>query len=202
MLDAASFAIDFTDGGMGGHGTWGVLDPAGAYLGRMIIKRQRIGSFDDRYLVEDAAGQLLFRLESPTASNDLLVHDAAGTVVGLLDLTSEGLTLSAPGPNPQDGPALWGTVRVQGMGGLQSIHSPLQPTGADIISNTGHQVGHVRISEHHRGLLGGGPPGPSWFHVDRDPAMPDPLRALVLVTPIGITCTIENARYRRRANRL
>ena len=93
MLDAASFAIDFTDGGMGGSGTWGVLDPAGAYLGRMIIKRRRIGSFDDWYIVEDAAGQQLYRLDTPSASNDLLVRDPAGQVVGRLDLTEDGVTL-------------------------------------------------------------------------------------------------------------
>ena len=176
-----------------------MLDPAGAYLGRMIIKRRRIGSFDDWYIVEDAAGQQLYRLDTPSASNDLLVRDPAGQVVGRLDLTEDGVTLFAPGPNPSDGPARWGTVRVEGMGGLHGL-GPLAPTGADIISNTGQQVGHVRIAEGQGGVLSG-PSGPSWFHVDRDPAMPDPMRALVLVAPIGITCSVEGARYRRRRAR-
>lgn len=201
MLDAASFAIDFTDGGMGGHGTWGVLDPNGAYLGRMIIKRRRIGSFDDRFVVEDAQGRLLYQLESQTAGNDLILRDAANQVVGLLDVTNEGLTLLASGLDPASGPARWGTVRVQGMGGWVGPGTGIDPTAADVISITGQQVGQIRIVEHRSGPFGGGPRGQCWFHVDRDPAMPDPMRALVLVAPIGITCAVEGARYRLRRHR-
>jgi hypothetical protein len=201
MLDAPKLSIDFSNGGIGGTGVWGVLDPAGGYLGRMLINPFRIGQ-KAWYVVEDNNGQLLFRIdpEGGFLNTDLIARDPSGREVGELDLTSSDMRLFAPGPDPTQGKALWGRVDVQGLGGLRGL-GPVRSNGATIFSNTNQPVGQVTVIENQRGLLSTQQPAPSWFHIDRDPAMPDPLRTLVLLVPIGIAVLVTNERYNQRHHR-
>jgi hypothetical protein len=198
LLESPAFSIDISEGRFDGSGAWVLLDPAGAFLGRMVMKRRSIGSFDDWYVVEDAHGQLLLRLDTPSMSNDLTVHDAAGQLLGRLDITNTGLTLLVPGPGGVGAPGVVGTITLDGTGGF--IQGPFRPSHADVVATTGQVVGRITIEEGQRGILdvGSQPPGTSWLRVDRDPAMPDPMRTLVAVAPIGLAASISGIRHRRR----
>lgn len=209
ILERPTLSVDFSSTGMERDGQWPVLERDGsAVLGRMIIDH---ATFAGRswFEVHDSAGRPLLRLDrkSGIGSTELRVRDHIGDDIGVLRVSGSDIIMLAPPPPGTAAPGEpgsllgWGVAKVEGLTwrtGVLGIGQDVQPPRAQIVTGSGQPVGAIDIQEPPQQGFSGTREGPSWFLLDRDPEMPEPMRSLTVALIPAIS---ELTRDTRSANR-
>jgi hypothetical protein len=211
LFESASFAIDVTDGGLDGGGTWWARLHDGTPIGHIGAG---LGGRAQWAEVQDPANRVLLRLaQDPLAgTHGLAARDGQGRMVGVLARQGDDdgtVDLRAPTPGaPPDAPfALYGTLHAFGKTVVAGF-----PDSRPVLDPAGLTVGGIRVIDNTREKLvwDKRPVQQSWMLVDRDPALPDPLRTLIVAAvPMLAACIVQQKRrthqqlqHHRQINRM
>jgi hypothetical protein len=175
MCERPQLAIDLGAGGLTGNGTWTVGERDGsATLGYVQVQRGKANTSLAVYLVQDAAGHTLLDVRRPSGlQTEVVVADHRGLLVGKAKVRGSNVDVKAPGGPP--GAVLtvagakvhgltWSTTGFGGKDpGLPQLRLQVGGTPVGAIDAVADEQGAAR-----------------WLLLDRDPAMPEPLRTLVV----------------------
>jgi hypothetical protein len=178
LVERPQLAVDLGAGGLTGTGTWTVTERDGsAVLGYVQVQRGNSSTSLAVYLVQDAVGRTLLDVRRPSGfRTEVVVADHQGLLVGTARIRGSNVTLVGPAPGgPPGTTATWAGAKAHGLqwgaGGF-SGKAPGAPQ-LKVTSSDGTPIGAVDALPDEQGDV-------RWLVLDRDPAMPEPVRTLVL----------------------
>jgi hypothetical protein len=200
LLERPGLAVEFSGTGLERDGAWGLFAPDyTTRLGRVVIERGGLVA-KAWYEVQDANQRPIIRVDQlSNVQAELQVRDHVAAEIGRLQIRGSNITLMAPVPDaPAGGLAAWGSAQVEGLtyavvSGFAPGGQPT-PTHAQIQNSAGQPVGIIRVFDE-----GGG--RPSWFVLERDPEMPEPMRSLVVALIPALGWLTAETRLARAAAR-
>jgi hypothetical protein len=188
MVDRPQLAVDLGAGGLTATGTWTVQERDGsAVLGYVQVHRGAANTSLATYVVQDAAGRTLLDVRRPSGfRSEVVLADHQGLLVARCGIRGSNVTVQGP---VQGGPpgalGTWATAQVHGMQWGVGGFSNKEPGLPQLKLSTadGAPVGAIDASADEQGQV-------RWLVLDRDPAMPEPLRTIT-VGLLGVVSVLK-----------
>jgi hypothetical protein len=199
LLELPALTVEFSATGLDRDGSWGIFERDGTtFRGRVVVD---VAGFTTQtsYELQDTSQQPVLRIDELAGlTPDLLVRDHQAVEVGRMKIRGSRITLlAAPPAGPPGTVVEWGSTQVDGLrwgiGGTSVWETAITPSGAQVLNASGQPVGHIQVVDE-------GPGRPSWFILERDPEMPEPMRSVTvaLIPAIGFLTLHTRAAMRRQ----
>lgn len=210
ILAEPSLALSYGAVGIEGAGRWQIFDPAGQPRGTVVVETSGIlGAGSRRYLVLDPADRIVLVVDPRGGfSNDADVLDWTQRPHGVFDGQAFSTMIRFVAGDMVYGQATSVDGAARNAPFVSDDVDHFQLTLADA---NGVAFGSLTNHEARRGLgsfFGGRPqpgqllPEQSWFHLDRRPDLPEPLRTFTLAFPLLYAYRVHVARAARRSHNL
>lgn len=212
ILAEPSLALSYGAVGIEGAGRWQIFDPTGHPRGTVVVETSGIlGAGSRRYLVLDPMDRIVLVVDPRGGfSNDADLLDWTQRPHGVFDGQALSNVVRFVAGDMVYGQA----AAVDGAGrSAPFVSDDVDHFQLTLTDHTGAAFGSLTNHEARRGLgsfFGGDPqpgqllPEQSWFHLDRRPDLPEPLRTFTLAFPLLYAYRVHLTRAaarRRRHNR-
>jgi len=206
ILAEPSLALSYGAVGIEGAGRWQIFDPTGRPRGTVVVEASGIlGAGSRRYLVLDPADRIVLAVDPRGGfSNDADVADWTQRPHGVFDGQAFATLIRFAAGDRVYGQA----AAVDGAGrSAPFVNDDADHFQITLTDANGVAFGSLTNHEARRGLgsfFGNAPqpgqllPEQSWFHLDRRPDLPEPLRTFTLAFPLLYAYRVHVARANRR----